>query len=324
MNKKGLCGWGEIAPLPGFSSESLGEAESQLKQVIKIMQSIHLESISGIMDQLSHAVDLLPSVRCGVELALWNLRNRIEETPYRGIVGEELNAKVYINALISTASPSFLQEVEGLRYLGYKAVKLKVGNHPVVEEIQHTRILREKVGDQLIIRVDANEKWELSEAVTYASGLKDYKIDYIEDPLSDAAMLSSFYEQTGISYAIDQCLSTPSELLSINLKGCKAIVLKPSLLGGYLLCKEWERWACNRGILPVYSSLFESGVGILGLACMGAGLKSPNSFVGLDTYRYLSQDVWKHRLEVSKGALDLSIGIYQNQAMNMKMLEEIR
>ena len=90
-----------------------------------------------------------------------------------------------------------------------------------------------------------------------------------------------------------------------SLTGVKAIVLKATLLGGLYRSLALAREARRLGMIPVISSTFESGIGILGLARL-AVFACPGIPAGLDTYRWLASDVIRPRLKMSQGRVDLT------------------
>ena len=76
-DERGRIGWGETAPLPGFSSESMDDATEQLTGLrFSVKQTevpLHVEELSGVFDRWFGDRELLASVRFGMETAILNL-----------------------------------------------------------------------------------------------------------------------------------------------------------------------------------------------------------------------------------------------------------
>lgn len=188
-------------------------------------------------------------------------------------------------------------------------VKVKVGgNGSIAEQAARVRAIADQAASSLRLRLDANQCWSLSQAVEFAAALgKDVLgvIDYIEEPLRDASQLPAFYDQTGMRYALDETLAAmarpaaapgPADAAfeaAIKSKGLAALVLKPTLLGGFARCLALHSRA-PAGTEAVTSAAFESGLLVSHMAILTAALfgaaagRTPH---GLSTYERLEQDL---------------------------------
>lgn len=309
-------GWGEIAPLPGASRESLELAK---QQVLKLKSSL---MGSDLPDELTPAGkgwsrwklqgNLAPSVRCGLELALWNLHST-----------EEPRKTVLVNGLLSGSRDEILHWAYESHRLGYKAVKLKVGVRPVEEEIEITWKVRDIIGDRVRLRLDANRRWSLSQAVRFGKGVLSCDIDYIEEPTADPSDLEAFVSECGLRTALDETLSDSPIKIFDEIHGIKAIILKPTLLGGFRRTRDLAQRAEGAGIQPVVSSCFESGIGILGLARFAAFLSVEHIPAGLDTYRWLKADLLTPMLKMDRGTLEVGSPVERARTVNMDRLREL-
>ena len=115
---EGAVGWGEAAPLPGFSRESLDEVTGQLRHLAG--------STVDFEGAFARELDLAPSARFGFELALWDLYAASSGKALPELVTSRPRTTVTINALISSPDHA-IEEALRARAAGYEAVKLKVG-----------------------------------------------------------------------------------------------------------------------------------------------------------------------------------------------------
>ena len=81
---------------------------------------------------------------------------------------------------------------------GFKHVKLKVGKR-VDDDIRRCRIARQAIGDDLHLMIDANQAWDVGEAITWISRLKEFKPWFIEEPTSPDDVLGHAEIRDGIS-----------------------------------------------------------------------------------------------------------------------------
>ncbi|EPS63201.1 hypothetical protein M569_11585, partial [Genlisea aurea] len=135
------------------------------------------------------------------------------------------------------------------------------------EDIAVIQEVRKEVGERIVLRVDANRKWRYSEAVKFACGVQDCNLQYIEEPVDNEDDILKFCEETGLSVALDetinQIMENPLQLLEkFTHSGVTALVLKPSVLGGFENAALIARWAHLQGKSAIVSAAFESAVSL--------------------------------------------------------------
>ena len=134
------------------------------------------------------------------------------------------------------------------------------------EDVELTKAVRSVIGNRAGLRLDANRGWSLEQAVAFGREFGIAGIEYMEEPLREPARLRELFDATGIPVALDESLL---ELRPDDLEGrpeVRAVVLKPTLLGGLARAREWVAKASALDIRPVVSGCFESGVGLLAWA----------------------------------------------------------
>ncbi len=321
----GAWGWGDVAPLPGFSRESIADAEAELTAWADRMRGARFDLRGDGLERwlgYESAVAASPSVRFGLETALLSLERRVED----GTAAELacFQGAVPVNGLLAGSREQVLVDARRLREGGCRAVKLKVGSRPVAEDVELTRAVRDVIGDVVSLRLDANRSWSLEQAVTFGRELVDAGVEYLEEPLRDPADLRELFDGTGIPVALDESLL---ELRPEDLEGRRevgAVVLKPTLLGGLARAGEWAAKASALNIRPVVSSCFESGVGLLALAGFAWASTGDAVPAGLDTYRRLAVDVVEPRLPFRAETIEWSDAIAREHRIDGSRLSEIR
>lgn len=323
-----VTGIGEICPLPQFHRETLEEAERQLTKVLAAWQAtpptipVTVAQLDGsltqwLRDQCPDGDCLLPSVRCGLEMAILHLLCRATDQPLLGSVaasahGLSCNAWVGVNSLIARE-----EELTALCSTGTSVIKIKVGKDPVDDARRVNRCAEAMLkaclsGGEVRLRLDANQAWTLDEAVAFVGNLSDCVVnitDYLEEPIActdRAGFIESweaFSERAGnrIRIAVDESLTETAVSIE-QLENCRApiaaLILKPSLQGVEHTF-ELADWATKHGARPVISSAFESGVALSQYALLaGAMAASPSlsdsgvsAFHGLGTFTRLAEDV---------------------------------
>lgn len=296
----GASGWGEASPLPVFSRESLPDATRGLHDLAAsfVGQDV-TDDWMGAAGGLSHrldGVDLAPSSRFGLELAVWSLYAQAYDVTLPAVISPESRFTVPVNGLLAGSPDEVLEGARRMREAGYEAVKLKVGGRAVAEDAGLVRAVKNALGENVSLRLDANRAWGPAEAREFARGIEGLRVEYLEEPLSDPAGLGEFARESGIPVALDESLvgMDPKSLVEHRFAG--AVVIKPSLLGGLSRTMRLADRAVSLGMRPVVSSAYESGMGTAALVALAAGIGDEAVPVGLDTYRRLAGDVIEPRL----------------------------
>ena len=189
----GVVGRGETSPLPGFSRESLDDAAEQLRGLASSVVGREVTDDwvdwDGDFSRELDSMDLAPSVRFGVELALWDLYAASRGRSLAELVTPHPRPTVPVSALISGPPDKALEETRRIRSAGYEAVKLKVGESAVEEDIELVHAVNGALGDAVALRLDANRAWSLEEAERFARGTSGLRFEYVEEPLADPAQL---------------------------------------------------------------------------------------------------------------------------------------
>ncbi len=296
----GGLGWGEIAPLEGFSPETLEEATAEL--------------LDWLASPCCAVEGLLPSVQCGLEQALENIGMQPRGLPQR--------TSVTLGGLLQGSRQQVLSAASAFRSAGYRAVKLKVGRGDVDAEIGLVRALRRALGPDIGLRLDANRAWTTETAAAFAAGTRGARIDYIEEPLTDMEGLRELALSYGVPVALDESLvGKPHGWLSAHAYA-RAVVLKPMLLGGAVHVLRWAEEAARLGIAASLSSAFETGIGISGLVYLAARLPE-NQPAGLDTYRLLEKDIVCPRLDLTASTISPAAASLAGRRVETGMLRKL-
>ena len=113
-----------------------------------------------------------------------------EATPVSPEAAQIAPRAIPVNALISgvaQAAEDVARSGKLAADAGFPAVKLKVGSRELEDDITRVRALREAVGSEIAIRLDANGAWSPSEALQALRSLVQFDIEYVEEPLAVVA-----------------------------------------------------------------------------------------------------------------------------------------
>lgn len=296
IEQNGEYGRGEIAPLPGFSLESFQDAGQQAQAQLETW-------VTGANFNFN---SLYPSVAFGLSMAEMEMNDNL---PTEGNFQTALLCKNTPEQYI----PEITQQVETTEG-NSQVAKLKVAlAEPNLEAITVNTLLTSV--PELTLRLDANQTWSLTTAQQFSEHLTPTvrkQISFIEEPCQLPADSLSFSKQTGIAIAWDETLQLAVKAPDFSferLKGAKAIIIKPTLIGSTYFCIELINKAKALGMQIVISSSLESSLGLTQLARF-AQLQLPASTPGLDTVNLFS-----HQLETPWPGCDLPMTTLNEQEL---------
>lgn len=221
---------------------------------------------------------------------------------------------VRINGIIPAVEPHQLAPLVK-KFQGVTTIKVKVaepGQTPI-DDVSRLAKLRQLVGPDVAIRLDANGAWEVAEAAHNLFMLRAFGIDYVEQPvktLDDMAKLRKRLHGTGIRIAADESLRKGGDITDIIDSGaCDLVILKVNPLGGILRSLEIARQARAANLGVVISSGLETSVGIAHGAHLTAlvdGLLGSSDDAGLGTLALFQGDVVTQPLTHTDGAIPVT------------------
>ena len=298
-------GIGEAGLFRGLSWDDVPDYEIQLDRACRALESGKPEPWI--------AFGAYPSIVFAMEQALRSLKASnpfilFKEAPFTK--GEPLP----INGLIWMGDLNFMKkQVAAKLEEGFTCLKLKIGALDFQEELGMLKEIRREfsVGD-LEIRVDANGAFPVEIALERLKRLSELQLHSIEQPIGAGQrdQMAELCDRTPLPIALDEeligCLKTESKLELLRGIRPQYIILKPSLVGGYLGSEEWIRLAEKHNIGWWVTSALESNIGLNAIAqwTSSLGTDMPQ---GLGTGSLFTNN-FDSPLQVRKGSLQYITG----------------
>ena len=256
-------GIGECAPLPDLSCDVRPNYVEVLRQFCDDVER------TGNIDY--EAMRDYPSMLFGLETAILNMRNgeRLFDTPFtRGEEGIPINGLVWMGNY-----DEMLQRMEQKLEQGFRCVKLKIGAIDFEQELDLIKRIRSRFSfHEVELRLDANGAFPYDEALYKLELLSQYNIHSIEQPIRQGqwAYMAELCRESPLAIALDEELigvnDPEMKRHMLNILKPRYIILKPSLHGGMMGCREWIQTAKEHGIGSWITSALESNVGLNAIA----------------------------------------------------------
>lgn len=281
--EKGDIGWGEIAPLPKWSKETLEDCLEQLNQ--KQHEMITTDWNADTCFEKLAKLELFPAVSFGLESALLSILMPLPEHT------------ISTTALLMGSPQEIFKQAKLRHEEGFTLAKLKVSSLTFEEAAYVIRRLKNKFR----LRIDVNQAWDTRDSIQFFSQFPLGTFDYVEEPFQNPNDLAYFSHPLAVDESFQQGLSLTRLEALPNLK---ALIYKPTIQGGMLKCLPLHEWAVKRGISLVLSSSFETDLGLAHIASMAHRL-SITAPVGLGTYHYLNDYVCSTPLKFSSSTVHI-------------------
>ncbi len=327
--RQGITGIGEIAPLPAFGGGSLADAATLLPALIARLhhKSLH-EALDLLLTERKEATKAAPAL-CGLEIALLDVLGKVEGCGVCTLLspaGSAPRATVPVNAVVGArATKAAVAIVRDARKSGFGCVKLKVGwGVSVREEVERVAAVRAAIGPAMHLRLDANEAWNLEEAIAVLSQCVPYDIQYVEQPLKaqDLAGMRTLRQAIPIPIAADEALrSLESAQRVLDNEAADILVIKPQLAGGLRVGQQIIQAATERGVRSVITSTIEAGIGLAAALHLVAASPAVTLECGLATLHLLVDDLLIDGLPVHNGFLTVPTGPGLGVALDWEALD---
>ncbi|MDC0706991.1 o-succinylbenzoate synthase [Stigmatella sp. ncwal1] len=307
VDEEGRIGQGEAMPLVEFGTESLGVCQQVLHSHLRGLRDQNLaDNLDAIEDAFAlpsqgpgqgrvlrlrptEEIPHAPAADHAVELALLDLLAQRREISLSRLLDRAARAEVLVNALLTAEEPQELaEEARKAVAEGYRTVKLKVAGRPLDEDEARVRAVRQAVGPEVNIRLDANGGWSETEAVHAVDRLGWYGLELCEQPVppQELRALWRLQRRAPFPLAADEALASPEAipvLLGVagGMPAARAFVLKPMVLGGLLPALMFARQAASIGLEAFVTSALDGVVSRAGAAHLAAALPSGRLASGL-------------------------------------------
>jgi muconate cycloisomerase len=305
----GYVGMGNIDPLPGYSSETIEQSLTVLRErLAPAVQGQDAGNIHRILAIMDSVVPGFLEAKAAMEMACVDLLTRSLGIPVHQFLGGAVVDQVRFNAWIGILAPDEAAS-EASKWLcqGFRSAKVKLGGG-IMADRDRIHAVREAVGDKMQLRGDANAGYSVQESIALGRLLEPYALQLLEQPVAaeDLAGLAKVRQSIGIPIMADEAITDHQSLIDVIRADCADIVkLKVMKQGGLLKCRRMLETASAAGMKIVIGHGF--GLGINTMAEIMLAATSHDVIEGLESVGPLKMqdDVIDGKLDLSNAFLNL-------------------
>jgi L-Ala-D/L-Glu epimerase len=236
-----------------------------------------------------------PSARAALDIALYDAFTKFLDVPLVKYLGQKVTRMLTSNTIGIKNVKDTLDEAEEYIKRGFQVLKIKLGKD-FDEDIERMMKLREKFGNGVAIRIDANQGYTPEQTIQFYGRMYDMNIELIEQPLPAASVaeMKELPREVRQVIAADESLITPADALELikppkaagifNIKLMKCGGISQALkIADIALHEEIDLfWGCNdESIVSITAALHAA------FSC------SNTKYIDLDGSLDLARDVVK-------------------------------
>ena len=201
--------------------------------------------IGGILTTLNEALYNTLYAQAAVADALYDIAGKAVGLPVHKLLAGECRDRVRIGGLLAMKPTvgELIESAQSFYERGFRHFGLKIGIDPKLD-LANVVALRERFGDRVVLRVDANGALTYDAALALLKKLEPYDIDVAEQPIAiwDLEGLAALCRATSIPIMADESVSTDHSLLEV-IRRRAATVMQTKIAKNGGMYRVWRLWA---------------------------------------------------------------------------------
>jgi muconate cycloisomerase len=311
----GVTGWGEATTIGGLSygPESPEGIKSAIETYLApLLCGQRFSGVAALAEKMNASVKGNTFAKSALETAFLVAQGKALGVSVSTLLGGALTERLPV--LWTLASGETDKDIEeGKRLLAegrHTAFKLKIGARALAQDVRHALAIKAALGDEVSIRVDVNQAWDVTEAIKGMSQLQEGGIDLIEQPIPlwDRQGLITLSQRFTVPILADEAVATSHDGYALANGGFTgAYALKIAKAGGPAQALKLAHVAQGAGVALYGGTMLE---GTLGTVASLHAWSTLNLQWGTEMFGplLLKDDVVVRPLDFSNGGVTLPQG----------------
>lgn len=257
---EGISGVGECSAFPMIAGETQATCFEMAKDFAGLWKDKSALAIHDRMQELDLFTAGNYTAKSAFDLALHDIAAKAAGQPlYRFLGGKQKAIESDLTIGIDTPE-KMAEQALAFKAKGVNIIKVKLGKYPATD-VERIRHIRQSIGGDIRLRIDANQGWSYEEALKILSALAHYDIEFCEQPMRkwNDEWLPELCQRSPIPLMADESVFThhDAERLIRN-KACHYINIKFAKSGGIQEAGQINQVAENNGIACMLGGMLES------------------------------------------------------------------
>lgn len=224
----GAVGYGEAPPTGAITGDTTGAIVGAIQDHIsKSIMGHDVDEFEDVLQIVQTCIVKNSSAKAAVDMALWDLYGQLYRIPVYKLMGGA-RKQIVTDITISVNPPEEMaRDAVNAVERGYDTLKIKAGANPELD-VARLAAVRQAIGDQTRIRIDANQGWEPKQAVRLLNQMQDKGLDieFVEQPVKahDFQGMKYVTERSYVPVLADESVFSPEDALTIMQMGAADLV----------------------------------------------------------------------------------------------------
>jgi len=289
---QGLTGFGECSPFMSINGESMETAylvANYLGKALIGKNPLDIEACSELMDRMIYGNS---SIKSAFDMALYDLAAQYAGLPLYSFLSGKNNKTLITDYTVSLGNPEQMAiDAQEIKDNGFQVIKVKLGDDQE-KDIFRIKAIRTKIGNEIPLRLDANQGWDADSAILILNELAEYNIQFCEEPIPrwNYTELSGITKESKIMIMADEsCCDHHDAKRLIDLEACQLFNIKLGKSAGIFNALKIIHIAEKANIQLQIGGFLESRIGFTASAHLA--LTSDNvKFCDFDTPLMFCED----------------------------------
>lgn len=309
----GVVGWGEAPPTHVITGDSLASIAFTINNILKpALLGMSLLYREDIFEVITNSVLGNTSAKAAIDMAIYDCLAQYANMSLVQFLGGTTKQMETDFTVSVNSSEEMAGDAKSYVAAGFSILKVKVGKDKIETDIERITAIRDQVGADVTIRLDANQGWQPKEAVRaikqlQASGMN---IEFIEQPVKahDLQGLKYVTEHTEIPIMADESVFTARDARGIlEIGAADMLNIKLMKAGGIHEAIKIAKLAAIYDVPCMVGSMIESKIGITAAAHFAAS--QPNvKYYDFDAPLMLSGDLIEGGISYEASKINLEEG----------------
>ena len=219
----GITGTGECSPFMTINGENMETGMvvgRYLATALKEKDPLDIEACHKIMNSVIYANS---SIKSAFDMALYDIAAQYAGLPLYAFLGGSNNKTLITDYTVSLdKAEKMAADAAKIKANGFQVVKVKLGGTKE-DDIERIKQIREAIGNDLPLRIDANQGWNTTDAIEILKALSSYNIQHCEEPIArwNFMELSTIRKQSPIKIMADEsCCDEHDAKRLLDLNAC--------------------------------------------------------------------------------------------------------
>lgn len=233
--RNGAVGYGECSPFLTINGESSETGFIVAQYLAKVLLGSDAMDIEKCIEKMDKTIYGNNSIKSAFDMALYDIAARNAGLPLYKFLGGKKDKIISTDMTVSIDSPEKMK-ADAIKFMeqGFPAIKVKLGQKE--NDVARIKAIRDGIGYDLPLRIDANQGWPTAEdAIQVLKALAPFNIEHCEEPIPRWKFmdLRKVTEASPIPVMADEsCGDHHDAERLINLKACHMINIKLGKSGG--------------------------------------------------------------------------------------------